>query len=327
MKLYLIAVLVACVICLILGKITIPLLKKLNSVQPILNYVKEHFHKQGTPTMGGTFFLIATLITFVIFLRGSYRLSLIAVAVTISFGIVGFIDDFIKIKFKNNAGLTPIQKILFQISIAIIVSIVAYFSGITGVYVPFTSVMVDLGVFSILLNVFVFIATVNSVNLTDGLDGLASSVSIVYLITITTLINIQTTVNANMYVNFKEYENLSLFSLCLAGALIGYLAFNSPKASVFMGDCGSLAIGGAIASISIFTANTLYIPVIGITFLISAISVIIQVVYYKKTKKRVFLMAPLHHHFQHKGYSEAKISFSYALVTFIISVIVIICVL
>lgn len=327
MKIFLSAVLVACVICLILGKITIPLLKKLNSVQPILNYVKEHYHKQGTPTMGGTFFLISAIISYAIFVRGSYRLSLIAVAVTISFGVVGFIDDFIKIKYKNNAGLSPIQKILFQVIIAIIVSIVAYFSGITGVYIPFTSVILNLGVFSILINVFVFIATVNSVNLTDGLDGLASSVSIVYLIAIAVIINLQTLINANLYVDFKEYENLSLLSLCLAGALIGYLAFNTHKASVFMGDCGSLAIGGAIASISIFTANTLYIPVIGITFVMSAISVIIQVLYYKKTKKRVFKMAPFHHHLQHLGYSEAKISFWYALITFIISVIVIICVI
>lgn len=327
MKTYLSAVLVSILSCLILAKVFIPFLKKLKVGQPILSYVKEHSYKEGTPTMGGLFIVLSSVISFIIFSKQNNSLAVTSISVTIAFLIVGFIDDFIKIKFKNNKGLTPLQKILFQISIAVIVSVSARLSGITSIYLPFTKNLVEIGFFSVILNVLVFIATVNSVNLTDGLDGLCSSVSIIYLIAISLLTYIEITTNSNYYVNILEYENLILFSLCMAGALIGYLAYNTQKASIFMGDCGSLAIGGAIASISIFTSNTLYIPILGATFVTSALSVIIQVLHFKRTKKRVFLMAPIHHHFQHKGYSEAKISYCYALITAIISAVIIICAL
>lgn len=326
MKLYLFAVLLSTAATLISGKIALPLLKKLKVGQPILSYVKEHSYKEGTPTMGGIFFIVSALVVFFSLGGGKSKLSLITAAVTIAFGAVGFIDDFIKIKYKNNKGLTPTQKILFQFAIAIIVSVAAYLSGVTSVYIPFTLTFKEIGFFSIILNVFVFIATVNSVNLTDGLDGLCASVTLTYFIAICVIISLQLTHNADFYVDTQEYKNLILFSACLIGALSGYLVFNVSKASVFMGDCGSLALGGAVSAVSIFTANTLYVPVIGIVYVISALSVIIQVIYYKRTKKRVFLMAPLHHHFQHKGYGEAKISYCYTLVTALISTVIILCV-
>lgn len=151
---------------------------------------------------------------------------------------------------------------------------------------------------------FVFIATVNSVNLTDGLDGLAASSSLSFFLCMGILIYLQ-----------SEFEELSLLSCSLCGALAAYLIFNTNKASVFMGDTGSLALGGFAAAVGVFSGNLIYIAVIGFVFVLSSITVIIQVIYYKKTKKRIFLMAPVHHHFQEKGYSECKISYVYAVIT------------
>ena len=315
MKIFLLCALISCASSIILGFITIPLLKRLKIGQPILKYVNEHYFKSGTPTMGGIFFVIASVITYFIFSNAKNRLSVIVVAITLGFTLVGFIDDFIKIKFKENKGLTAGQKLFFQIVVSLIASYIAFDSGLDFIYLPFTSRELHLGWFSVILNAFVFIATVNSVNLTDGLDGLCSSVSIVYFLGLTLLIILQISSKSFNYIIKEEYQNLSLLSICFFGALLGYLAFNSPKASVFMGDTGSLSIGGAISSISVFSGNALYLPIAGICFLISSLSVIIQVLYFKKTKKRVFLMAPIHHHFQKKGLSESKISYLYFLIT------------
>lgn len=324
MKIFLIGGLLSIILTVVLGFLALPLLKKLKVGQPILKYVKEHYVKGGTPTMGGVFFILSSAIVFLIVTNGDNRLSILALAITLAFTLVGFIDDFIKIKFKRNEGLSALQKILFQTVISLVASYFAYESGIDFSYIPFTTKTFSLGAFSILVNSFIFIATVNSVNLTDGLDGLCSSVSVVFFISLAVIICLQINSNGANYINLNEYKNLSLYSVCLAGCLIGYLLFNSPKASVFMGDTGSLAIGGAISSISIFTANSLYIPVIGVCFLASSLSVIIQVLHYKRTKKRVFLMAPIHHHFQKMGFLESKISFTYFLITLVISLIVMI---
>ncbi len=324
MKIYLLGGLLSLIFTVISGFLALPLLRKLKVGQPILKYVEEHKCKGGTPTMGGLFFILSSSLAFLLVTSGENRLSVLALSITIAFMLVGFIDDFIKIKLKRNNGLTALQKILFQTAISLIASFFAHESGIDFLYLPFTSITFDMGVLSILLNAFIFIATVNSVNLTDGLDGLCSSVSVVYFIVIAVVIYLQILTSGANYIVADEYKNLSLYAVCLVGCLMGYLLFNSPKASVFMGDTGSLALGGAIASISIFTANSLYIPVVGVCFLASAVSVIVQVLYYKKTNKRVFLMAPIHHHFEKKGYLESKISFTYSLITAVIGTIVII---
>ena len=320
MKFILIIFLLSAVLSVILGKITIPLLKKLKFGQTILSYVTEHKTKNGTPTMGGLFFILASVIIFYAFCSKNNYLSTLSITIILAFMIVGFIDDFIKIKNKQNLGLTAKQKVVFQVSISLIASVFAYKNGFDFLYLPFTKNTIYLGVFSILLNAIVFISTVNAVNLTDGLDGLSASVSFAVFLTLAVIITLEIGFNNSTYVSLNEYKNLSNLCVCLSGSLLGYLVFNTSKASVFMGDTGSLAIGGGIASISIFSGNTLYIPVIGITFVLSVISVIIQVIHYKRTKNRVFLMAPLHHHFQHKGYSESKISFCYFFVTVIISI-------
>ena len=308
----------------ILGYITIPLLKKLKIGQPILKYVEKHALKNGTPTMGGLFFIIPPIIIFLIASKGERSLAILSIAIILAFMLVGFIDDFLKIKGKDNQGLTPLQKIIFQISIAVISCYFSYKSGLDFVFLPFSKTNLNLGYFTILLNTIVFIATVNSVNLTDGLDGLCGSVTFIFLIAIAVLITIQLSAFEGLYYITEEYKNLTLLAVAIAGGILGFLLFNVNKAKVFMGDTGSLALGGAVVTISTFSGNTLYIPIIGICYLLSSLTVIIQVFYYKKTKKRVFKMAPIHHHFQELGYSEGKICYWYAFLTLCISLITII---
>lgn len=324
MKRYLTAGLIATLISIALGYLIIPLLKKFKFNQSILGYVENHKNKSGTPTMGGIFFIIAIVLTFFIFKKGFSKISTMALTISLGFFTIGFLDDFIKIKFKRNLGLTPMQKTFFMLIVAIVASVFSYRQGLDFVYLPFFNKTVFLGFFSIILNILVFIATVNGVNLTDGLDGLCSSVSVIVFLSFAFIINLQTTLNAEVYFAVEEYENLTLLSVVFVGALLGYLLFNVNKATVFMGDTGSLAIGGAISSIAIFSGNTLYLPFIGITFVVSVLSVIIQVLYYKKTKNRVFKMAPYHHHLQLIGKTEWQISYAYTLITVIISVFLII---
>ena len=173
---------------------------------------------------------------------------------------------------------------------------------------------VNLGLWTIPFAAFIFLAITNSVNLTDGLDGLAGGVSTVYLVFIAILIVMESSALRAGDIP-DEYQSLILLSVCLIGAIAGFLVFNVSRAKVFMGDTGSLSLGGFIGAVSIFSSNSFFIPLFGIMFVFSSISVIIQVAHFKRTKKRVFLMAPLHHHFQLKGYSESKITFVYCLIT------------
>lgn len=312
------------VVTAILGYFTIPLLKKLKIGQPILKYVEKHNLKSGTPTMGGLFFILPPIIIFLIASNGEKSLAILSIAIIIGFMIVGFIDDFLKIKGKDNQGLTALQKIIFQISIAIIACYFSYKSGLDFVFLPFTKNSLSLGYVAILVNTIVFIATVNSVNLTDGLDGLCGGVTFIVLIAFAFLISTQLSSFEDFYYKDEEYKNLALLALAIAGGILGFLLFNTNKAKVFMGDTGSLALGGAVVTISTFSGNTLYIPIIGFCYLLSSLTVIIQVLNYKRTKKRVFLMAPIHHHFQELGYSECKICYAYSFITTIISLITII---
>ena len=302
---------------LFLGRITLPFLIKLKAGQPILKYVKAHKEKNGTPTMGGLFFIISAVIVFLSFGGAESHLSMVAVVITLAFMIVGFIDDFIKIRRKHNEGLKAYQKVIFQLSIAVLAGVFVYKNGLTTFYLPFSKFAIDVGFFAIPIVAIIFIAITNSVNLTDGIDGLAGSVSVVYLIIISIIIALQKQIFTSIYLLSNDCDKLILLSNCTACSLLGFLFFNVNKAKVFMGDTGSLALGGLIGSISIFSLNTLFIPIIGIMFVLSSISVIIQVAHFKKTKKRIFLMAPLHHHFQLKGVSEAKITFCYSLITFV----------
>lgn len=316
--------LVSLVLSFISGVVAIPLLKKLRAGQTVLKYVETHKGKNGTPTCGGLFFILSAVVVFLIFAGNYGRMTIFSIAIGVAFMIVGFIDDFIKIRYKKNEGLKPYQKMLFLFIISILAGVFAFNNGITVFYLPFFKTSVNLGVFTIPLVALIFIAITNSVNLTDGLDGLSGSVSAVYLLFIALLILVEKTNFGYMYLKPEEYDQLIMLSFCLIGAILGFLIFNVNKAKVFMGDTGSLALGGFIGAISIFSSNSFFIPIIGICFVTSTISVIIQVAHFKRTKKRVFLMAPLHHHFQMKGYTETQISFAYSIITGIMGVISII---
>ena len=286
----------------------IPALRKWNAGQNILVYVKEHKKKSGTPTMGGLAFVLAAIIVAVIFIREADISVFVSLAIGLAYTIVGLLDDALKCKHKENLGLRAWQKLLFQALIAVFAGVFCYRTGLTELYIPFTDWKAEIGFWIIPLVIFVFIATVNAVNLTDGLDGLAAGVSVPFFATIGILIVLQSTSSGQ-----------EILCFALVGALIAYLFFNTSPASVFMGDTGSLALGGFAACVTCFTGNALYVAIVGVMFVISVISVLVQVIYYKVTGgKRIFLMAPVHHHFQQKGYSEPKISCAYFLVTCVV---------
>ena len=317
MKILLLTGLTALTLSYALGLVTIPFLRRLKAGQPIYEYVKEHKDKSGTPTMGGLFFVVAAIIAFIFFGGANGRIAVVSASIGVAYMLVGFIDDFIKIKYKTNEGLRPYQKIIFQLFIAVFAGVFVWHNGLTVFYIPFVASSTDLGFFAVIIVAVIFLAVTNSVNLTDGLDGLAGSVSAAYLIVLICLISLQIDKFSELYLLPQEYEYMNILSASVVGAILGFLIFNQSKAKVFMGDTGSLSLGGFIGAISIFSSNSFFIPVIGIMFVMSSISVILQVIHFKRTKKRIFLMAPLHHHFQLKGYTENKITYCYTIVTFV----------
>ena len=303
MKEQLLYLLLSFVLSLLFCAAEIPLLKRLHAGQNILSYVKEHRDKGGTPTMGGLGFILAASLAALFFCGGTDKPFLVSLSVGIGYLFVGLLDDLLKKRHGVNLGLKPYQKLFFQLAVAVLASVYCCMNGLTVLRIPFTRLSFDIGWWMLPLGIFVYAATVNSVNLTDGLDGLAGSVCALFFLFFGLLILLQ------------GGGELSALSFCLAGALFAYLVFNVSRASVFMGDTGSLSLGGFAASVALFSGNALAVPVAGAMFVLSSISVIVQVIYYKKTGKRVFLMAPVHHHFQQKGFSEAKISYAYAAVT------------
>ncbi len=296
------AALAAFLFSLLLCILIMPLLRRLKAGQYILGYVKEHKNKSGTPTMGGLAFVCAAVVVCLVFCGVTKSRVNLTLVITAGFCLVGFADDFLKIYRKDNLGLKPYQKIIFQLAIAAIAAVYCYMNGLTFLNIPFTSLRVDISWGIIPLVLFVFLATVNCVNLTDGLDGLAGGTTVSYLLFFGLLI-------------FSSETDFGIMAFVMCGAVAAFLVFNTNRASVFMGDTGSLALGSFISCVSVFSGNALYIPVIGIMFVVSGISVIVQVIYYKRTRRRIFLMAPVHHHFQMKGYAESKISYAYAAIT------------
>lgn len=326
MKTLLVAGTISLILSILLGKIFIPILRRVKIGQTVLKYVETHKDKNGTPTMGGLFFVISAVLTFLIFGGTKGRIALVSMTIGVAFLIVGFIDDFIKIKYRQNEGLKAYQKIIFQFAIATVAGVFAYINGITQFNVPFFDGTLNLGWWTIPVVAVIFIAITNSVNLTDGLDGLAGGVSVVYLVFMMILIMLQTS-KTNVSTIQTENQSTVLLCSCLVGAVLGFLVYNVSKAKVFMGDTGSLSLGGFLGAVSIFTSNSFFIPIIGIMFVMSSISVIVQVIHFKRTKKRVFLMAPLHHHFQLKGYTETQISFVYSLITAVMGLLSVVFVL
>lgn len=308
MKIYLASALVAFAVSLLFCAVLIPVLRRLKAGQNILSYVKEHKNKGGTPTMGGLAFILAAVLSASLFIRRVETPAVICIAIGLAYMLIGLLDDFLKRKHKQNLGLKAWQKLVFQALVALFSGIYSFRAGLTEIVLPFFNMKFHIGAWVLPLSVFVFIATVNAVNLTDGLDGLAAGTSVPFFATLGILIALQ-----------GRSSSLSILCFALTGALIAYLLFNVFPASVFMGDTGSLSLGGFASAIAVFTGNALYIAVIGICFVFSVISVVIQVIYYKATGgKRVFLMAPVHHHFQEKGFSESRISYAYFTITLVL---------
>lgn len=304
-------------ISVICGIITIPILKKLKIGQIERDDgPASHLKKQGTPTMGGIIMIVAIIIATVgacIFFSVTNNQELIKrviplLIITIAFGMIGFIDDFKKLVLKNTDGLKPKYKMLGLLIIAVIyvLFLVYGFNLGTDTYIPIFKIYINIPVFLYIpLAVLVILSTTNAINLTDGVDGLASSVSCL-IITCLTVIGISN----------QMYE-VSIFGSIVIGATLGFLIFNLHPAKVFMGDTGSLMLGGVISSIALYLKMPLLLVVIAIIPVLEALSDIIQVMYYKKTGKRVFKMAPLHHHFELSGWKENKIVVVFSLITLI----------
>lgn len=295
--------LVGLALAVILGVPILKLCKKFHLSQTILHYVDKHAGKSGTPTMGGWIFIIASCIASAVFLRGEVYTPILNLLTMLGYGILGFLDDFIKIKYHKNEGLKPCQKIIGQVALALILAIFAYFN--VGSEIDLFGLKLDLGIFIIPFIVFFYVAVTNAVNLTDGLDGLATGVSGSYLLFF------------GIILALLGFQNYSIISFALLGSLVGFFLFNCFPAKIFMGDTGSLALGGAIASLAVFSGLELIMPIIGILFVLTVMSDILQVGYYKKTHKRIFKMAPLHHHFEQSGVHENRIVAVYIVITIV----------
>lgn len=323
----LVAFLASFVLSLILMPLIIRFFKKKKAQQTILGYVENHKDKNGTTTMGGVVFIISTLLLAFVFIEYD-TVWFMCLLVSVFYGILGFLDDYIKVKHKQNLGLRAYQKIVGQAGIAIIFSIFIYFSSQAGnMFVPFSSDSFDIKYFIIPVVIVVMIASTNSVNLLDGLDGLAGSISLIYLIIFTVISSI---VGIDLYNQgetgtiITNISNINILSMLFIGAILGFLIFNTSKASIFMGDVGSLCLGGYIGSSACILGLELILPILGICFVISALSVILQVAVFKMKRKRIFKMAPFHHHLQLSGLSEPKIVIIYSSITLAIGVLSII---
>lgn len=305
------------VISVVCGLITIPILKKLKVGQIERDDgPASHLKKQGTPTMGGIIMIISIIISVTcsymfLSIAGNEELGkklLPLLLITIGFGMVGFIDDFKKLVLKNTEGLKPSYKMigLLIIAVAYVMFLVQGLKIGTETYIPILKMYIDIPIFIYIpLATIVILATTNAVNLTDGIDGLSSSVSAI-IITCLTVIGISNQV----------YE-ISIFGSIVIGAVLGFLIFNLHPAKVFMGDTGSLMLGGVISGLALYLKMPLLLLIIAIIPVLETLSVILQVAYFKKTGNRIFKMAPLHHHFELSGWKENKVVVVFSLITLI----------
>ncbi|RXI98105.1 phospho-N-acetylmuramoyl-pentapeptide-transferase [Anaerobacillus alkaliphilus] len=313
-KFLFITLVVAFVIAVILSPIIIPFLRRLKFGQSIREEgPKSHQKKSGTPTMGGVMILLAIVISTIVMVGQYDEVSAeiyLLLLVTVGFGLLGFLDDFIKVVLKRNLGLTSKQKLLGQLVVAAIFYIVIRQSGLsTVISIPGTDLGVDIGLFYLPLIVVMLVGASNAVNLTDGLDGLLAGTSAIAF-------------GAYAIISFNAGQmDVALFCAAVVGAVLGFLVFNAHPAKVFMGDTGSLALGGAIAAVAILTKMEILLVIIGGVFVIETLSVIIQVISFKTTGKRVFKMSPLHHHYELSGWSEWRVVVTFWLVGLVFAVL------
>jgi phospho-N-acetylmuramoyl-pentapeptide-transferase len=307
-------ILLGFLITVLLSPIFIPFLRRLKFGQSIRDEgPKSHQKKTGTPTMGGVMILFSIIVTTLVmtekFSDPTIKTYLL-LFVTVGFGILGFLDDFIKVVMKRNLGLTSLQKLIGQILISIVFFIfLKQLDFSTAIEIPILNYSFDLGYFYALFIIFWLVGFSNAVNLTDGLDGLVSGTSAIAFGAFAVLAWSQ-----------SQFE-VAIFSVAIVGAVLGFLVFNAHPAKVFMGDTGSLALGGAIAAISILTKTEIILLVIGGVFVIETLSVILQVASFKTTGKRIFRMSPLHHHYELIGWSEWKVVVTFWTVGLLCSII------
>ena len=327
------AVITAFILSALLGKTVIAMLKKLKigeSVrkgQECASIYKHHKDKEGTPTMGGILILTVVFISVLLWADLTNKYIWIAMGVTLWLGIVGFIDDYIKLTKKKSRGLTAAVKFTGQLILGLIVGFVLYLDPNIGdrLDLPFfKNLIVNLGVFYVFFVALVIIGSSNAVNLTDGLDGLAIGCVLIVALTYSAISYLTGHYNFSEYLQIIYIPNsgeLSVFCAAIFGAGLGFLWYNCHPADVFMGDTGALALGGALGAVAVLIKKELVMGIAGGIFVAEALSVIIQVISYKLRGKRVFLMAPLHHHFQIKGWAESKIIFRFLIVAIILALI------
>ncbi len=309
-KILILTFVIGVIVTLILGPITIPLLRRLKFGQNIREEgPKSHLKKAGTPTMGGIMFILSTTIVIIIMSDSFTEKGVIALYSLIAFGFIGFLDDLLKILKKQSEGLKAWQKMILLLIVSGAFGYYSYVNLPHDIVIPFTDFKLPLGVLYVPFVIFVYAAMTNAVNLTDGLDGLASTVSVLVL----TFFGVLTFL-------IKDYS-LTMFSVALIAGLVGFLRFNAYPAKVFMGDTGSLAIGGAITTIAIISGYPLLIVIVGGIYVVEALSVIIQVTSFKLTGKRVFKMAPIHHHFEQCGWNEVKVVTVFSIITVVLCII------
>ncbi len=298
-----------------------------NANQPISKYVPAHEGKRKTPTMGGAVYLAATLIAAFISVDLTNPYIIGGLITLVGFGLVGFQDDLGKVLAGDNLeGLTPRGKMLLQTLVAFIATGILLYAGFpTEFYVPFLKTpLFDLGYAAVPFWVLVFLATTNAVNLTDGLDGLATVPSIIALFTLGVIVYVTGHAIFSNYMlvpNIKGVGEVMILASALSGGLLGFLWYNAYPAEVFMGDTGSLAIGGFLAYLAILGKSEVLLILIGIIFVIETVSVILQVGSFKLREKRIFLMAPIHHHFELKGWAENKIIVRFWTIAFIANIL------
>ena len=307
-----IPVLISFAISLVLGPIVIPFLRRLKMGQTERELgVQSQLKKNGTPTMGGVIFLIATTVTSLFYIR-DYPMIIPVLFLTLGFGLIGFLDDYLKVVLKRSDGLLPWQKMALQIVVTAVFAfyLVNYSNVSLTMKIPFWSGhYLNLGWFAVPVLFFAVIGTVNGVNFTDGLDGLASSVTLIVAVFFTV-------------VSLGMNSGVEPITCAVVGSLMGFLLFNVYPAKVFMGDTGSLALGGFVAGVAYAMQMPLFIILVGLIYLVEVLSVMLQVSYFKATHgKRIFKMAPIHHHFELCGWSETRVVAVFSVVTAIMCLI------
>ncbi|MFN3944393.1 MAG: phospho-N-acetylmuramoyl-pentapeptide-transferase [Allosphingosinicella sp.] len=280
----------------------------------------SHLAKRGTPTMGGLMILTSVSIAMLLWMDFSNRYLWACLFITIGFGLIGFLDDYDKVKKRSHKGVSGRTRLLAEFLVAGIGCWIILQGAGTGLYVPFLrEPLVDLGWFYILFGAFVIVGAGNAVNLTDGLDGLATMpviIAAMAFLLITYLVGNAVFASYLGIPHVPGTGDLTVLCMAIVGACLAFLWFNAPPAAVFMGDTGSLALGGALGAIAVATQHEIVLAIIGGLFVLEALSVIIQVFFYKRTGRRVFRMAPLHHHFEQKGWPEATVVIRFWIISF-----------